>query len=84
MALTRNEFVVIPTGTDWQIKRNGEDFLAVQSKEVAVDEAVFQAARSEPSHVVVKRLDGSTEDEATFGDVPGAPSANGRHQSWSA
>lgn len=75
MAPTRIEFEVVPTGTEWEIKRDGQEFLSVQSKDVAVDEAVFQAARSEPSHIVVRRLDGSTENEAEFGDPSAQPAA---------
>lgn len=70
MAPARSEYEVVPTGTAWEIKRDGQDFLAVQTKQVAVDEAVFQASRNTPSHVVVRRLDGGIEDEANFGDAP--------------
>lgn len=67
VAATRTKYEVVPTGTCWEIKRDGKDFLAVQTKQVAVDEAVYQASRSEPSHVTVKRLDGGIEEEADFG-----------------
>ncbi|MQA05266.1 MAG: DUF2188 domain-containing protein [Streptosporangiales bacterium] len=80
MAPARSEFEVVPTGTEWQIKRDGQEFVAVQTKQVAVDEAVFQASRNAPSHVVVRRLDGGIEDEANFGDAPQNAAPAGQQQ----
>lgn len=70
MTPPRTEFHVVPTGTEWQIKWNGTEFLAVQSKQVAIEEAVFQAKRNEPSHVSVLGLDGRVEEEVSFGEQP--------------
>lgn len=69
-AAARTRYEVVPTGICWEITRDSKDFLAVQTKQVALDEAVYQASRNQPSHVVVKRLDGGVEDEASFGDLP--------------
>lgn len=66
MAPAPTQFEVVPTDTAWEITQDGADFLAVQTRQVAVDEAVFQATQNRPSRVVVKRLDGSVEEEASF------------------
>lgn len=73
MASERTEFEVVATETGWEVKRDSTDFLSVQTRDVAVDEAVYQATQSQPSHVTVKRLDGSVEEEADFGEVTQAP-----------
>lgn len=79
----QTEFLVVPTGTEWQITRDGQDFLAVQTKQVAIDEAVHQARRAEPSRVVVLRLDGGVEEEASFG-VLAPTNATPPQQYWPA
>lgn len=75
------QFEIIPTGMEWLIRRDGREFLALQTKQVAIDEVAAQVERIESCHVVVKALDGSVEEERTFGAVQQVPPTFGRrHQ----
>ena len=67
MSPVHTQFEIVPTGTEWLIKRDGREFLALQTKQVAIDEVAAQAERVQSCHVVVKALDGSVEEERTFG-----------------
>lgn len=73
MTPTRTEFQVVPTGAEWEIRQDSIVLLTVQTKQVAIDEAVVQAELAKPSHIVVQTPDGSTEEEANLGDLPGNP-----------
>lgn len=77
MAPIRSEIQVVPVGTAWQVERDGKPFLSVQTKQVAVDEAVIQAQKAEWSHVIVRTDDGEIEEEATFGEGPAGQDAAG-------
>lgn len=70
------EFEVAPGDEEWQISRDGEPFLTVQTKEVAIEEAVTQARQLRPGRVVVRGRDGSIEDEASI-DADGAAVSSG-------
>ena len=75
------KFEIIPTGTEWLIKCDGREYLALQTKQVAIDEVAAQVERVQSCHVVVRALDGSVEEERTFGDVQQVPPTFGqRHQ----
>ena len=67
-------FQVTPNEGSWRIDRDGTTILEVQSKDVAIEEAVVQARREPQSRVVVRGADGSVEDEAVYQeDVPAQP-----------
>lgn len=57
-------FDVRPVDGRWQIDRDGEVLLVVQTKDVAIEEARIQASKTSPSDVVVHDADeGEVEEE---------------------
>lgn len=66
MATEQTVFQVTPDDAWWRIDRDGDVMLVVQSKDVAVEEAVVQARRESQSRVVVRAADGSVEEEAAY------------------
>lgn len=77
---TSMRYEVIPVEPGWQISRNGRPFLTVQTKQVAVEEALTQARNTGPSRLVLKRRDGSVEDEAHFDSEGSATSPASQEQ----
>lgn len=69
MAQRRTKFEIVPSGPNWEIKRNGKSFLTVLNRQVAIDEAIIQAKQASPSRLVLKRPDGTVEEEAQVGEL---------------
>jgi len=72
---SRTLYEVAPRGAEWTVKKRGVDRpLHVEStKAVAVDKAAEIARNDEPSQLLIKRGDGTIEDERTYGNDPYPP-----------
>ncbi|MQA05251.1 MAG: DUF2188 domain-containing protein [Streptosporangiales bacterium] len=68
MTPTRTPFQVVPTAGGWEIRQDGVALLTVQTKQVAIDEAIVQAELTKPSSVAVLDAAGRVEEEANLGD----------------
>lgn len=69
----RTVFHVVPKGPGWQVQRDGDAVLSVDTKKQAIDEARALAKELQPSQVVVHTADGRIEDEMTYQDDPFPP-----------
>ena len=67
MADKQTVFQVTPDEGSWRIEKDGEQLLVVQSKDVAIEEAVVQARQVPDSKIVIRAADGSVEEEASYG-----------------
>lgn len=72
---TRIVCEVAPRGAQWTVSRRGvERPLHVEStKAVATTKAVEVARNNVPSQLLIKRADGTIEDERTYGNDPYPP-----------
>ena len=72
---SRTVYEVAPRGAEWTVSKRGVDRpIHVEStKAVAVDKAAEIARGNEPSQLLIKRADGTIEDERTYGDDPYPP-----------
>lgn len=68
MAAQQTVFQVTPEESHWRIDRDGESMLVVQTKDVAVEEAVVQARQVPQGRVVICTADGTVEEEAAYRD----------------
>ena len=60
---------------EWTVKERGVDrpLHGESTKVVAVDKAAEIARNDEPSQLLIKRADGTIEDERTYGNDPYPP-----------
>lgn len=72
---SRAVYEVAPRGSEWTVKKRGlERPLHVETtKAVAVEKGVEVARKHAPSQLLIKRADGTIEDERTYGNDPYPP-----------
>ena len=73
--MARTVYEVYPNGDRWAVKRRGSeraDSLWSTKKE-AIDRGVQLARANQPSQLIIKRRDGTIEDERTYGEDPYPP-----------
>jgi hypothetical protein len=75
----RIRYSVLPdeTGPDWKVERDGRRLGVWDTKDEAVDAAI-QKARDEHdagalTQVLIRRVDGTFQDERTYGEDPYPP-----------
>lgn len=77
MVATRSKYWVVwnDDSEQWQVKRTGNDTAIknFDNKELAVSFGVDIAKRNKPSQLIIKRKDGTIEDERTYEDDPYPP-----------
>lgn len=69
----RKKYEVVPNGTKWQVKHNGAVLSTHDTKQAAVDAGVVVTQANKPSQLLIKRADGTIEDERTYGSDPYPP-----------
>jgi hypothetical protein len=69
----RKRYSVVPNGTQWQVKHNGQVLSAHYTKQPAIDAGQKVAKDNQPSQLVVHRADGTIEFEWTYGGDPYPP-----------
>jgi hypothetical protein len=70
---TRKVYHVVPAGTLWQVKHNGEVLSSHYTKQTAIDAGRTAAKANMPSQLVIHKSDGTIETEYTYGDDPYPP-----------
>jgi hypothetical protein len=69
----RTRYEVTPNGTKWNVSRNGAVVATYGTKQEAVDYAQGRAQADQPSQLLIKRANGTIEDERTYGNDPYPP-----------
>lgn len=73
--MSRTVYEVGPRGSDWYVKRRDAtraDSIHV-TKPPAITRGVALAQANKPSQLIIKRADGTIEDERTYGSDPYPP-----------
>ncbi|MCA1727070.1 MAG: DUF2188 domain-containing protein, partial [Actinobacteria bacterium] len=68
--MDRKRYDVMPDGNSWMIKLDGRTVGAFDNKDDAIEFAAKEASQNEPSQVMVRRRDGTFQEERTYGDDP--------------
>ena len=71
--MARKVYRVVPNGTNWQVKHNGQVLSNHTLKANAIDAGRRVAIANQPSQLVVHRADGTIETEYTYGNDPYPP-----------
>lgn len=71
--MSRKIFRVVPHGTNWQVKHNGEVLTNHTNKDDAIAKGRAYALANKPSQLVVHKADGTIEYEWTYDDDPYPP-----------
>lgn len=75
--MARNKYWVVWTSSveKWQVKKTGASVALrnFDTKDPAVSYGVTVARKNEPSQLIIKRKDGTIEDERTYGNDPYPP-----------
>lgn len=69
----RKRYDVVYEGSEWRLKHLGSTLYRAQIKQNAVNAGVQEARRNMPSQLLIHRVDGTIEDERTYGDDPFPP-----------
>jgi hypothetical protein len=71
--MARKQYFVEPHGGNWVVKHSGQTLSTHYTKPPAVDAGVTVAKANMPSQLKIMRLDGTIEDERTYGNDPYPP-----------
>lgn len=71
--MARKVYHVVPNGTNWQVKHNGQVLSNHYLKVYAVSAGQQIAKANQPSQLVVHKADGTIEYEYTYGNDPFPP-----------
>lgn len=71
--MARKRYEVVPAGTLWALKYLGAILGSNALKSAVVDMGVRVARSNQPSQLVIRRQNGTIEDERTYGDDPYPP-----------
>ena len=71
--MARRQFHVVPAGSMWQVKSNGQVLTSHYTKDPAAESGVKYAKANQPSELYIHRADGTIEDRRTYGDDPYPP-----------
>jgi hypothetical protein len=71
--MARKVYHVVPNGTNWQVKHNGQVFSNHILKSAAIESGRQVAIANQPSQLVIHKADGTIETEYTYGNDPYPP-----------
>lgn len=71
--MARKVYRVVPNGTNWQVKHDGNVLSNHSLKSNAISEGQGVAKANQPSQLVIHRVDGTIETEHTYGNDPYPP-----------
>jgi len=73
--MARNVYEVAPSQGRWSVKQRGAASAdsVWDTKPPAIDRSVVLARGNQPSQLIIKRADGTIEDERTYGNDPYPP-----------
>lgn len=71
--MARKTFHVVPNGTDWQLKHDGQVLGHYSLKANAVAEGRRVARANQPSELVIHNTDGTIAERETYGNDPFPP-----------
>lgn len=71
--MARKVFRVVPNGTNWQVKYNGDVLSNHSLKANAIEAGRKVAIANQPSQLVIHKADGTIETEYTYGNDPYPP-----------
>ncbi|RSM82575.1 DUF2188 domain-containing protein [Kibdelosporangium aridum] len=69
----RKRYWVVPHGTNWQVKHDGQVLSNHVLKSQAVDAGRKAAIANQPSQLTILKQDGTIEQEFTYGNDPYPP-----------
>ncbi|APU12253.1 MULTISPECIES: DUF2188 domain-containing protein [Actinoalloteichus] len=69
----RKRYNVVPHGADWQVKRGGRVLSDHHLKTAAVHEGVRAARADQDSQLLIRRRNGTIQDNRTYGHDPFPP-----------
>lgn len=72
---TRTVYEVAPRGVEWTVKKHGDQRPShvEATKAAAVAKGRELGRNNPPSQLLIKRADGTIEEESTYGDDPFPP-----------
>jgi len=71
--MARKRYDVVPSNGQWNVTSGGGVLSRHVNKQPAIDAGVSAARANQPSQLVIHRVDGTIEDERTYGDDPYPP-----------
>lgn len=71
--MSRKIFRIVPNGSMWSIKYNGDVQSSHQLKSLAIESGRRLAIANQPSQLVIHKSDGTIETEYTYGNDPYPP-----------
>ena len=71
--MARKTFHVVPNGTTWQLKHNGQVLGNYSFKANAVAEGRRVARANQPSELIIHNADGTIAERETYGNDPFPP-----------
>ncbi|MBL8121997.1 DUF2188 domain-containing protein [Candidatus Saccharibacteria bacterium] len=71
--MARKVYHVVPNGTNWQVKHNGQVLSNHILKSAAIEAGRQVAIANQPSQLVIHKADGTIETEYTYGNDPYPP-----------
>jgi hypothetical protein len=69
----RKRYDVVYEGGEWRLKHLGSTLHRGSLKQTVIDFGVREARRNTPSQLLIHRMNGTIEDERTYGDDPFPP-----------
>lgn len=71
--MARKRYDVVYKLSQWHVTHASQTVSTHLAKSTAIDAGVALARRNQPSQLVIHRVDGTIEDERTYGDDPFPP-----------
>lgn len=71
--MARARYDVVYKTSTWHVTHEGDNQSTHAEKDPAVDAGVRAAIDNQPSQLFIHRMDGTIEDERTYGDDPYPP-----------
>lgn len=71
--MARKRYDVVYKTSQWHVTHASQTLSTYAMKSSAIEAGVSVARRNEPSQLIIHRMDGTIEDERTYGDDPYPP-----------
>jgi hypothetical protein len=71
--MARKTFHVVPNGTNWQLKHDGEVLGSYSLKANAIVDGRRIASANQPSELIIHNADGTIAERETYGNDPFPP-----------
>ena len=71
--MARKQYHVSPADNMWKVTHSGSTLSRHFAKSAAIAAGVTVARNNQPSQLIIRRADGTIEDERTYGNDPFPP-----------